>query len=138
MLFVSCNYCTAYKYAAEVKKESSRNLQLKKNFFLKLAFEGVVQNKNICSECDNYNKYQIYFDLKTRNIDTITLFYSQYQPFYNFKNKGKFLELSVEQKIFNYLNVGDSITKDSASPFLISKNTSLRILNDEPSKWIPQ
>lgn len=128
----SCKYCNM---AEGVKNDSVQAFKLKKDFFVKFKFEGVIDTKKQCDNC-NVNKYQITIKLDSFKIDHIDFSNRFNEPYYTFNEK-ELLVLSVSKTLFDLLKEQDRVIKGSNSLFIKFRNYNIPILSEKEFEWLP-
>ena len=128
----NCAYCN---FAKGVKNDSERTFKSKKDFFVKLKIEGVIETKKQCNNC-NVNRYQITIKLDSFKIEGINFSNRFNEPYYIF-NENELLKISVSKSLFELLREQDRVVKDSNSFFMKFRNYNISILSEKELEWLP-
>ena len=129
----NCSYCN---FAKGVKKDSEHTFKSKKDFFVKLKIEGVIETKKQCNNC-NVNRYQIIIKLYNFKIEEINFSNRFNDPYYIF-NENEQLIISVSKTLFDLLREQDSVIKDSNSFFIKFRNYNISLLSEKELEWLPK
>ncbi|MCH4895568.1 hypothetical protein E0494_02495 [Marinilabiliaceae bacterium JC040] len=132
LLFVGFNACN---YAQAIKKETIKTFNSRKRFMTELGFVGVIHRKNICEDCNiNFNRYSLKIKLIELG-DKPEFGESQYPPYYSFE-KDSILNISVNETLYNNVEVMDTIKKKSKFLTINIKLTELQYLSSEKKEWL--
>lgn len=135
VILFSCISCTNCNYSKSIKKETRNNILRHKEFLKSFSFIGTVEEKKICNEC-GYSKYQVIIRIEEFELNDISFKYRAYPPYYFFTGNG--ICLSVNEKVYNKLNLGESIIKNKDSNNLEVDKLILPILNNSKYIWMPE
>lgn len=123
-----------FDFTSGVSNSTKANILLHKNFIKSFSVKGVILDKRICSDC-NENEYQIIIELEDFNIDSISLGNRMYPPYYAITTN--ILNLSVSQSVYDNVDIGQLIVKNSNSDELIINKKKFLILSKSKYKWHP-
>ena len=125
--------CELFDYGNGVKKDTERIFSQKKEFIHQLAFQGYVQGKRYCSDCD-VTKYSL-----TIKLDSITPQPSfsdiTYAPYYAIKKDT--LIICVSEQIFKSAIEKDSIKKNANSNDILIGTKINNLISGKKSSWLP-
>ena len=126
--------CQVKPLAEGVKEDTKRIFSAKKGYIYRLSFDGVVEKKMLCNNCD-INKYTL--ELRLNQIsEKPDISKMQYPPYYIFKGDSV-LTISVAKDLFDIVNEKDKVAKETKD-LEISVNSLKHIyLSKEKNKWLP-
>lgn len=126
--------CKQDGYVSGAQEDERKIFDYKKAFIISFRFEGKIDEKKFCKEC-NFNQYQLILKLESEKSDSIQLSYQYYQPFYFYKEKR--LHLSVNKYLYNAVEAGQIIAKDRNSHYVHINDREMLLVSKEKLKWLP-
>jgi len=128
-LFASCDY------TQKIQKETKEKIVAHKDFIRNFSFDGVVYEKKNCEGC-KFNRYQIIIILNDIDVNEIELKNRSFPPYYSTFSDNK-LNLSVNKKVCDIIQVEKKIVKIKNSSTIIFNKKEYCILSDLKYRWIP-
>ncbi|MGY6744909.1 MAG: hypothetical protein ACXIUQ_19410 [Cecembia sp.] len=134
LLVVCLGYLvTIYDFAGKVRNETKSNILSHKNFIKSVSFKGIIVDKKMCFECEQ-NKYQLTVELDDFDINNIEFSFRAYPPYYSMTSNK--LILSVNNVIFDYVQMGDNFLKRNNSDELEVGGRNFLYLNKSKYQWL--
>lgn len=119
-----------------IKNEIQTNILSHKKFIKESSFEGKIDDKIYCEEC-NFNKYQIKIKINKMQPDNIGIGNLSFQPYYVIASKNE-ISLSVNKEMYEAAEKGTEVTKKPNANSLYLNNKEYKLLSEEKYKWIPK
>jgi hypothetical protein len=133
LVFVVMFFNDIRKFAHGESEDSKREFQHHKTLFIKLSFNGRVVKKEACAKCEFEGYSTIIKVAEFGNLPL--LIFREYPRAYRIDLDSSF-QFSIPRNIYESLNQGDSISKDSNS-FSIRINTKeYDLISRDSLKWI--
>lgn len=135
--FLSLLFCLyeLFSFTQGVNDDSKRVLSAKKEYLKKIYFKGEIISKVVCDKCTEL-KWEV-----TMRIDTISKPLSSnimdriYPPYYQFDGDS-LLHIKIPLSIYNKLELGDTLVKNSESFNInINKTDTYKLLSEDLKKW---
>ncbi len=122
-------------FARGINNDSKKMLSAKKEYLRQNYFIGKIISKEVCDKCPEL-KWGIII-----RIDTISkpsssnIMDETYPPYYQFDGDS-LLHMKIPLRIYNKLELGDILVKDSGSLNININNTDVyKFLNENHKKW---
>ncbi len=125
--------CDLFDYGKNVKKDAERIFSQKKQFIHQLAFQGHVQEKKYCSNCD-LAKYSL--TIKLDSIKPQPSFSDiAYAPYYTIKKDT--LIICVSERTFGLAIEKVNIKKNANSNYILLGSKVSSLISERKSSWVP-
>lgn len=130
-------YCffELFGFSQGIDNDRRRTLLAKKKYLIQTSFEGKVISKEICDKCSDL-KWGVTIQLDTINeLFSSTIIDRVYPPYYEF-GKDNLLYMKVSKNIYNKIEIGNILIKDSESIYInINNIETFQLLSEDNEKW---
>ncbi len=124
-----------FRFVQGVNNDVKKTLFAKKEYLIHTYLKGKVISKELCDKCPEL-KWEVIIQIDTINEPFLSNRMNRvYQPYYEFE-KDTLLYIKIPQNVYNRIEVGNILVKDSGSTYInINNKENFQFLSKNHNKW---